>query len=337
MQAFKIIPQTQEKVPVSVAFFKKELFLYDTSYTFKSMSFTYQKHTNEYLFYLHDGTVLACSNTPEVHDFITQNQEKERFEPLQILGVKIGIILPAIALIAALIYGSYNFFLPTISKEIAMGISQEHAYALGEDTLEALDANYLTPSALPQARQDALRTRFLQKLVPNDKLPEIQIVFRSSKKLGANALALPNATVVLLDDLVALAHDDDEIFAIVAHEIGHIYHRHALRQLIQDSVLYVGLVFITGDVTSFATVAGLLPVVLLQQHYSKDFEREADTYAYNMLVEQNIDPQNFISMLEKIAKSHKLEETQEYYYLSSHPDIQERKKIFMQKNSENTF
>ena len=37
----------------------------------------------------------------------------------------------------------------------------------------------------------------------------------------------------MTDDLVELAKSDDEIIAVLAHEIGHVRGRHALRQMLQ--------------------------------------------------------------------------------------------------------
>ncbi|MFA5233609.1 MAG: M48 family metallopeptidase [Sulfurimonas sp.] len=330
MRAFKYTANCQEKNSVEVIFSKKQLFVQNTYYSYKSISFKHQKEKDDYLLYLYDGQILECQNTHELQKFIIQNENSERFNSLKVFGIKFGIILPAIIILIALIYGSYNFFLPTISKSIAMEISQEKAYAFGEDALKTLEENYLQPSTLSATRQNALQQKFQERIKNIKDLPKIEIIFRSSKELGANAFALPSATVILLDELVALSANEDEIFAIVAHELGHIYHRHILRQLMQDSVLYIGLVFATGDITSLATVVGFIPVILLRQHYSKDFEREADIYAYNLLKKQNINPLNFISMLKKIIQSHKPKEKQSFYYLSSHPDIQEREKIFFQ-------
>ena len=60
--------------------------------------------------------------------------------------------------------------------------------------------------------------------------------FRKSPAVGPNAFALPGGTVVLLDELVAAAAHDDEIAAVLAHEIGHLHGRHTMRHVLQTSV-----------------------------------------------------------------------------------------------------
>ena len=47
---------------------------------------------------------------------------------------------------------------------------------------------------------------------------------------------LPDGQIVLLDELVQMPADEEEVLAILAHELGHVRHRHGLTQLIQSSV-----------------------------------------------------------------------------------------------------
>ena len=71
--------------------------------------------------------------------------------------------------------------------------------------------------------------------------------------------ALPGGTVILTDQLVALAKNDDEIAGVLAHEIGHVKHRHSLKQLYR--VLGIGFMIsvIGGD-----SLAVLIPCCSVQ-------------------------------------------------------------------------
>jgi Zn-dependent protease with chaperone function len=83
---------------------------------------------------------------------------------------------------------------------------------------------------------------------------------------------------VITDDLVKIAKSDDEIIAVLAHEIGHVRGRHALRQLLQAAGISALAVAVLGDVSSFSAILGAAPALLHAKH-SRDFEREADTFA----------------------------------------------------------
>ena len=72
----------------------------------------------------------------------------------------------------------------------------------------------------------------------------------------------------------------------MAHEVGHVIHRHGLRTLIQKSSLAVLLVLVTGDVSTSSSIITALPAILIEAGYSQTMEREADTYALEYLQQQ---------------------------------------------------
>jgi len=93
-----------------------------------------------------------------------------------------------------------------------------------------------------------------------------------------NAFALPGGKIYLLDGLLEKAQNPDELAAILAHELGHVKHRDGLRKLVQTggTSFLIGLLF--GDVTGAGAVlfAGRS---LLDASYSRDAERDADSFA----------------------------------------------------------
>jgi hypothetical protein len=84
--------------------------------------------------------------------------------------------------------------------------------------------------------------------------------------MGANAFALPGGTVVVTDQLLELSPDDAALAGVLAHEIGHVEHRHLMRQLISGTVVGVVATLLAGD-TSSVMVA--LPAVLADLSYSR--------------------------------------------------------------------
>jgi Zn-dependent protease with chaperone function len=47
------------------------------------------------------------------------------------------------------------------------------------------------------------------------------------------AAALPDGTVALLDHLITAIDDEQQIFAFLAHELGHVQGRHGLKLLLR--------------------------------------------------------------------------------------------------------
>src|SRR5690606_4047665 len=131
-----------------------------------------------------------------------------------------------------------------------------------------------------------------------------RIEFRRGGDFGANALALPHGALVVTDELVFLLEDDRELLGVLAHEIGHVVHRHALRSVLQNSAVFVVIALVTGDVSSGAVLGGALPAFLLQRRFSRAFEREADAHALATLRAAKIPPQHFAEALERLGGEH---------------------------------
>ena len=116
------------------------------------------------------------------------------------------------------------------------------------------------PSALPRARQDQLQARFdaLVQQTPaalhryRGYRPPLSLEFRAG--MGANAFALPGGKIG--DDRwhrQGAAADkglpDDALVGVLAHEIGHVVHRHTTRMVVEQGVLQMGLGLALGDVS----------------------------------------------------------------------------------------
>jgi Zn-dependent protease with chaperone function len=189
-------------------------------------------------------------------------------------------------------------------------------------TLSLLDRSLFSPTSLTEARQRQISSRFLALTHPASPIP-LQVTFRSSHLLGANAMALPNGTIVVTDDLVTLAAKDEEILAVLAHEAGHVEERHGLRNVIQSSVVSVLISWYLGDVNAIVAAA---PAVLMEAKYSRDLEREADDYAARFLAANGLPVSLLGDMLEKLEtdRSGGSADAGSAAYLSSHPTTKER-------------
>ena len=108
--------------------------------------------------------------------------------------------------------------------------------------------------------------------------------------------------MVLTDELVALAERDEELVAVLAHEIGHVVHRHGLRQTIQSSMLAISVILLTGDLSSASAFVAALPTALAESRFSREFEREADDYALEYLLAAGVSPTHFARMLSRLEE-----------------------------------
>ena len=222
----------------------------------------------------------------------------------------------ALLLTAALLAGGYRYAIPAAARIIAFSLPASVEQEIGRGTLELLDRQFLSASALSPARRDAIAARFEAIAVHMPDLPAHAIVFRKSR-IGPNAFALPSGTIVITDEIIALAGSDNAIMGILGHELGHLRQRHLLRRLIQGSATAAIGAVLFGDVSSIA--AGL-PTMLLDLAYSREAEREADDEAIALLESNGITVEPFAHLFTLLEGRSGTDDS----YLSSHPASRER-------------
>lgn len=239
-------------------------------------------------------------------------------------------LLALVTLIAALL-AAYQWGLPWAADILARHLPASMEKHIGDEAWSALESGYFEPSQLAAARQENLRKAFAALRQPDGEHTAYRIEFRSSG-LGANAFALPNGVIVVTDDLVLLAEDERALLGVLAHELGHVEKRHAMRRLLQALGVGVLVNLAVGDVSS---VLAAVPSILLDQKYSRDFEREADQYAIDMLHANHVPLTPMAVLFEKM---HEMDAAQAKAaggnrdndgedgvdYLSSHPSDAER-------------
>jgi len=257
------------------------------------------------------------------HDFLDTLPHEVRSEgPVAWLEARMGIAVIGVFLIAVTLALGYFYGLPVVADKVVEKIPMATEQALSEQVLAWFeDKKWLTPTEQEEERRSVLRDSFNllhQGLVSS---AYITLEFRSSKMIGPNAFALPGGTIVITDQLIPLASSDEEILAVLAHEIGHVELRHSLRQVLQSSVVGLIAATVTGDAATLSAAVAGLPAVLAQSSYSRKFESEADDFALDLLKNHGISPSSFADIMEKLDTT---EIGEVFSYISTHPITSER-------------
>jgi len=215
----------------------------------------------------------------------------------------LGFVFTAIiGVVVAMVLG-YLYGVPWVAREVAERLPDGIESQLAEVSMKSLDQAIFEPTALDAETRKKVADGFDTLRVSTDLPKTVRLEFRDGGWIGANALALPGGVVVVTDQLVQAMPDLDETLAVLAHELGHVHHRHSLRHLLQDSITALAASAIYGDVASLTTIAVTAPTVLAHNGYSRDFEREADTFAFGLLKKIGRSPKAFGSAMIALEKA----------------------------------
>ena len=181
--------------------------------------------------------------------------------------------------------------------------------------------------------QDAAKQRYVQqvgqRIVAANDRKDIIYQFMVLDSPDLNAFALPGGYVYIYRGLLEKT-DEDELAAILAHEVGHIAAKHSVKQL-QGALGYnvlvgVALVGLGAKNPALAqNISGLSNTVysLLSRGYSREDEFFADKLAVKYTSAAGYDPHGMVRVLELLNKESG-PSGRVFEVLSTHPRMVER-------------
>ena len=268
-----------------------------------------------------DGAAFETADNDAIDRALDELGIRSRAGFVHWLESRWPVALASMAAVVVIAFGFLRWGVPAITTWAAQAIPAETDAAIGSGTLELLDEYAFYRSSLPQARQEELRRKFTDMTADLDDGHQYALELRNGGALGANAIALPSGIVVMTDQLVGLAESDEELVAVLAHEIGHVRGRHALRQMLQAAGVSAMTMALFGDVSSVSGVLGAAPV-LLQAKHSREFETEADVFARQWLREHDIDDSRFDAILCRMTAGEG--DNRALSFFATHPPTAER-------------
>lgn len=200
---------------------------------------------------------------------------------------------------------------------------------LGEQTLYVLNEAFLTESTLPAEQQQQVRERWQNTLsrldIPSERY---QLLIKNSESFGANAMALPNGTVVVTDDIIRLLNEQpDALTAVLLHEIGHVEHQHSLKLISQSIASSLLFAVLFNDIEGIGELVLGASSGLLQSAFSRDMERDADQFAHQHLKQLGIPATAFADAMQALMSSQPEDGSDHaslLKYFRTHPDTLER-------------
>jgi predicted Zn-dependent protease len=165
---------------------------------------------------------------------------------------------------------------------------------------------------------------------------DIDYSFKAIADDEINAVSLPGGFVYVNKGLIDRVSSDDELAAVLAHEVGHIVARHSIKKL-QAQMGYTLAQILTipvpqggGAVRETANIA----FTELYLGYSREDELLADQLGARYTRLAGYNPRAMITFLEKLQEYNRRKPLQPKNYLKTHPYVPDRIRVVKQELGE---
>ena len=211
---------------------------------------------------------------------------------------------------------AYN---PLIDRDQLILVPDTQMVSLAADSWTEIQKT--TPLSSDQTLHDRARRVANRLLLANGKTPD-KWTIKVFEDQNLNAFALPGGRIGVTSAMMSFCQSDDELAAVIGHEIAHVTLQHASERLSQDMAMRgaVGVAFPEqSKMQSILGVGAILGVIL---PYSRRHELEADRLGLRYMAKAGYAPDAAISLWTRMASA-KSNQTQPVW-LSTHPTDQSR-------------
>lgn len=203
-------------------------------------------------------------------------------------------------------------------------------YRLGRDEArlaEQVQAYMERQYAITYQGKDIQRIRTIaDKIIAVSERANLEYTFGILEAPEYNAYALPGGYVYITRPMLEMMESDSELAAVLAHEITHVVHMHAVAMYRRQLAMTVAAVFLaaaTGDVESSFDIIGFLDS-LITEGYSKAQEFDADQTGLLYISRAGYEPQGMVTLLEKLLALERKLTGGRRTYSRTHPQTESR-------------
>lgn len=208
----------------------------------------------------------------------------------------------------------------------------QYVGAVSQEQLNQLGAQAFTEMKSQQPQTRSNKHRSYVNCVVNAvvrELPAAQrqtgwdvAVFESNEP---NAFALPGGKVGVYTGIFTVARNQDQLAAVIAHEIGHVIARHHDERITRQMGAAAGVQLVgalAGDYGQLASQGGsLLTQTFFLLPGSRDQETESDVIGQELMAKAGFDPRQAVNLWQNMIAA---SQNRSPEWLSTHPDPQAR-------------
>lgn len=210
--------------------------------------------------------------------------------------------------------------LPPVSDEAAFRVARDEK-RIWLQAWQETDAIDRSGMLYEEAELEAYVNSIARRLQPPSVYRNIPFAIRIIRDPYLNAFAFPNGMIYIHSGLLAAMESEAQLAVLVAHEMTHATHRHAVREFRHEkNEMAVAAAIRTvigghrGELSARASVTG----------YARALEAEADEQGIELAVQAGYDPRDAIRFYEHLQEEIRARDVPEPFFYGTHPRIQER-------------
>ncbi len=195
---------------------------------------------------------------------------------------------------------------------------------LEQRTFDSNDLIYADPQL--ESYLNHVVARLMPETAPADLVIRVNVI----KSPYLNAFAYPNGMIYIHSGLLARMNNEAQLAAVLAHEMVHCIHRHALRAFRkyrnQPAYLIAAqqTLLKTKGLQKLARSMGIAGAMTAISGYARELEAEADRIGFEWVLKAGYNPKEALSLFDQMLSDHAQDGREEPFFFGSHPQIRQR-------------
>ncbi len=226
-----------------------------------------------------------------------------------------------------LVWYGFSLWTEPVSQNDFISIEQE------EEISETIEDYILSEFEISKdTSYDILFDSLENRLLSNLDSPLYDYTFTLLEGSEVNAFCAFSGKVYVFKGLINACETPEELAAILSHELGHGQNRHVIKNLIRElGITTLTLIISGGDPIILDQVAK----AVLSSSFSRQMEKDADDFAFDLLQKSHINPQNLTAFFIRLNSQDKFAYIPEW--ISTHPSLENRIERLAGKEKDSDF
>ncbi|MEM9431577.1 MAG: M48 family metallopeptidase [Pseudomonadota bacterium] len=226
----------------------------------------------------------------------------------------------------ATVWVSVALIQPALTTWLAASLTPEAEALLGDVSLRNQladlgedDGTPVRVCSTPEA--DAALTKLADRILVGVDI-RYDLQFTVVDYGGLNAISMPGGRILIMDGIFQAAETAEELASVVAHELGHSYHRHATTRALREAAAQGLPELLIGNFPGGDKVIEIIRR-LTQARYKRSIEIQADGFAHDRMRDAGIPVSAMASLFLKMSLFER-EQRGLASHLQTHPSFADR-------------